>query len=171
MGRKMRSKGRGRTPSDDSPVEEIFAFNLRARRTAKGWTQKELAGFVGMSPAMIEHLEGGRRWVSLESIRSLARALDCKTWEFFKLPSSPHFEQFTWQHAREVLDREFERLSFLNSLPVGLVEELVRLANSRSYAAIEERVQSISLVEKKPEYQAKARRSNLERERVSNDRS
>lgn len=51
---------------------------FRAARLAKGWTQKQLAHYSGLSIEMIRKLEHGRTNPRLDSLVLLARALGCE---------------------------------------------------------------------------------------------
>ena len=55
----------------------MFA-QFKAARLAKGWTQKQLAYFSGLSIDMIRKLEHGRTNPRMNSLVSLARALNCE---------------------------------------------------------------------------------------------
>jgi transcriptional regulator with XRE-family HTH domain len=51
---------------------------FKAARLAKGWTQKQLAYFSGLSVEMIRRLEHGQTNPRLYSLVRLAKALDCE---------------------------------------------------------------------------------------------
>lgn len=53
----------------------VVGVELRARRTARGLRQEELALRVGISRASIANIEGGRQAVSLHQFTDLAEAL------------------------------------------------------------------------------------------------
>ena len=50
---------------------------VRARRNERGLTQEQLAERAGISPAFVGHIERGTRVLSVQTLYSLARALDC----------------------------------------------------------------------------------------------
>jgi transcriptional regulator with XRE-family HTH domain len=49
------------------------ARNIRQRRTARGWTQAELAERIGVDRVFVTQLEGATRNVSLDVLERLAR--------------------------------------------------------------------------------------------------
>ncbi|MEG0741200.1 MAG: helix-turn-helix transcriptional regulator [Clostridia bacterium] len=49
---------------------------VRRQRTARGWTQDELAERVNVSTSFVGHIEKGSRKASLETLVSLANALN-----------------------------------------------------------------------------------------------
>ena len=49
---------------------------VRKQRTALGWTQEHLAENIGVSTSFVGHVERGSRKASLETLVSLANALD-----------------------------------------------------------------------------------------------
>lgn len=143
----------GSVLGENAAIEEVLAFNIKTKRISKKWTQRELAQSARISSSMIEHLESGRRWASKDTVRAISRALGCRSWELYRFPTTPHFEQLNWQHAREVLDREFSRLEFLNALPPDLYSELKLLVEKKKTAVLEERIRTSMGTEKSPEYQ------------------
>jgi transcriptional regulator with XRE-family HTH domain len=64
-----------------------FARRLRELRTAKGWTQGELAEKAGMSKAGVADLEQGRREPSWATVLALAEALGVACDDFQKSPA------------------------------------------------------------------------------------
>ncbi len=54
---------------------DIFPSRLKAARKAKRYTQRELAGLVGMDQGHISRLENGGKGVSMEHMQALAREL------------------------------------------------------------------------------------------------
>jgi transcriptional regulator with XRE-family HTH domain len=57
------------------PFYRRLGGRLKALRSAKGWTQQELADKAGLTPAFLSYLENGSRSGSLESLLKLATAL------------------------------------------------------------------------------------------------
>ena len=64
-----------------------FAGRLRELRSAKKWTQGELAERAGMATAGIANLEQGRTGPSWETVIRLCAALTVKSDEFQKPPA------------------------------------------------------------------------------------
>ena len=58
---------------------------VRELRTARGWTQQELADKVGVSRQSINSIEVNRYVPSLPLALSFARVFDCATDEIFTL--------------------------------------------------------------------------------------
>ncbi len=58
---------------------------IRELRTARGWTQQELAAKVGVSRQSINSIEGNRYVPSLPLALSFARVFGCATDEIFTL--------------------------------------------------------------------------------------
>jgi transcriptional regulator with XRE-family HTH domain len=54
---------------------DIFPARLKAARKAKGYTQRQLAGLVGMDQGHISRLESGGKGVSMEHLQALAKEL------------------------------------------------------------------------------------------------
>jgi transcriptional regulator with XRE-family HTH domain len=44
-------------------------------RISKGWSQRELASYVGVSHSYVSHVEAGRRMPSVETLNRIARGL------------------------------------------------------------------------------------------------
>lgn len=66
--------------SDFKPLgiqEEHFHQRLKLIRTARGYTQAELAKRAGLHIGSIGHFETGQRLPSFENLRSLVLALSC----------------------------------------------------------------------------------------------
>jgi HTH-type transcriptional regulator/antitoxin HipB len=59
----------------DQTVER-FGQNVRAARTAKGWTQEELAHESGLAPVQVSRIERGVREIRLTTLVRLLAALD-----------------------------------------------------------------------------------------------
>ena len=58
---------------------------VKALRTDRGWTQRELASQVGVSRQSINSIERGRYIPSLPLALVFARIFDCPTDEIFEL--------------------------------------------------------------------------------------
>jgi transcriptional regulator with XRE-family HTH domain len=66
----------GRPPADQPATVTPFARLMRTRRTARGWTQQDLAMHARLSCGTINNLEMGRQQPSLRVALLLARTLD-----------------------------------------------------------------------------------------------
>jgi transcriptional regulator with XRE-family HTH domain len=62
---------------DASRLPRAFGAAVRARRTALGLSQEELAARADLHRTYVGDIERGRRNVSLNNIRKLAAALGC----------------------------------------------------------------------------------------------
>lgn len=60
---------------------------VKEMRNARGWTQEQLAGAVGVSRQSINSIERERYVPSLELALSFARVFGCSTDEIFTLES------------------------------------------------------------------------------------
>jgi putative transcriptional regulator len=67
-------------------MTEALDCRLKAVRTARGWTQAELAERVGVSRKTINTVENGVFVPSTVLALKLARALDCAVETLFALP-------------------------------------------------------------------------------------
>jgi transcriptional regulator with XRE-family HTH domain len=67
-------------------LREVFAFNLRRLRHARGMSQDDLAYTADMSRSYLSQLEKGKFHVSLKIIGKLAEALTAEAAEFLKTP-------------------------------------------------------------------------------------
>jgi transcriptional regulator with XRE-family HTH domain len=72
---------------DPREVADRFGDRLRELRTAKGWTQGELADRAGMAKAGIANLEQGRTGPSWETVVRLCAALGVPCDAFQEPPS------------------------------------------------------------------------------------
>jgi transcriptional regulator with XRE-family HTH domain len=72
---------RSRDPAYRAEFERLLPFERIARmviemRTARGWTQHELAQRMGTSHSVISRIESGRHQTSVETLKRLAAAFD-----------------------------------------------------------------------------------------------
>lgn len=56
-------------------LKTLFRDNLRSRRHALGWTQKDLADKIGAHQPYIADLEKGERHPTLETLAKLSEAM------------------------------------------------------------------------------------------------
>jgi transcriptional regulator with XRE-family HTH domain len=54
----------------------ITSANLRKARENKGWNQRKLAGWLGVSQSLIAQIERGQRTISLEIEAKLLKLLE-----------------------------------------------------------------------------------------------
>lgn len=95
----------------------VNGTKIRELRKAAGLSQKEVAGPVGVSQAMVSQIESGRRTCSRDTADAIAKALGCSPKE---ITGSPHsrwrghaivcrddkwFYKDTGQHVTENPDR------------------------------------------------------------------
>lgn len=61
---------------DEAKILSLFGKHIRKIRTAKGYSQEQLAGFAGLDRTYISGIERGQRNVSLMNLVKLAKALN-----------------------------------------------------------------------------------------------
>ncbi|GHH92123.1 XRE family transcriptional regulator [Streptomyces capillispiralis] len=61
---------------DDGDLDGLVRKRIRALRVAQGWSLEELAVRARLSPSTLSRIENGRRRLALDSLVTLARALD-----------------------------------------------------------------------------------------------
>ncbi len=61
---------------DEAKILSLFGEHVRRIRTAKGYSQEQLAGFADLDRTYISGIERGQRNVSLMNLVKLAKALD-----------------------------------------------------------------------------------------------
>lgn len=61
-----------------STVEEHFGANVRRLRTARAWTQEDLASASGLAVVQVSRIERGKREVRLTTLLRLVRALEAR---------------------------------------------------------------------------------------------
>ncbi|GGU22509.1 transcriptional regulator [Streptomyces violascens] len=60
----------------DGDLDSLVRKRIRALRLARGWSLEELAGRAGLSQSTLSRIENGQRRLALDSLVTLARALD-----------------------------------------------------------------------------------------------
>jgi len=65
------------------PIRQVFAKNLKKHRGNLKYSQEKLAEKAGLSVQTIKDIEGGRRWVSDDSLSKLAKALSMLEFQLF----------------------------------------------------------------------------------------
>ncbi|MCL2196713.1 MAG: helix-turn-helix domain-containing protein [Treponema sp.] len=65
------------------PIRIIFAKNLKKHRENLRYSQEKLAEKAELSVQTIKDIEGGRRWVSDDSLSKLAKALNSPEFMLF----------------------------------------------------------------------------------------
>jgi transcriptional regulator with XRE-family HTH domain len=73
----------------ESDLRAIFGENLKKYRTCKGLSQAKLAEMLDISPNFVSDIEGGKRWVSSDTLVKLATVLNIEVYEFLKPPEVP----------------------------------------------------------------------------------
>ena len=61
-----------------------FAENVRKLRTAKGWTQEQLAEAADLNPQYVGFIERGLKSPSVKNVSKLYKALSCSPSKLFK---------------------------------------------------------------------------------------
>jgi transcriptional regulator with XRE-family HTH domain len=66
---------------DEARILSLFGEYIRGIRTAKGYSQEQLAGFADLDRTYISSIERGQRNVSLINLIKLAKALDIPAYQ------------------------------------------------------------------------------------------
>jgi transcriptional regulator with XRE-family HTH domain len=61
---------------DEAKILSLFGEHIRGIRTAKGYSQEQLAGVAALDRTYISGIERGQRNISLMNLVKLAKALD-----------------------------------------------------------------------------------------------
>ncbi|MEH0109764.1 XRE family transcriptional regulator [Tersicoccus sp. MR15.9] len=61
---------------DEDDLDGLVRKRIRALRVAQGWSLEELAGRANLSQSTLSRIENGQRRLALDSLVTLARALD-----------------------------------------------------------------------------------------------
>jgi len=61
---------------NDDDLDSLVRKRIRALRVAQGWSLEELAGRARLSQSTLSRIENGQRRLALDSLVTLARALD-----------------------------------------------------------------------------------------------
>lgn len=70
-------------------VRGVLAYNMRALRVARGWSQERLALECNLDRTYVSAVERSRWNVSLSNIERFAQALDTTPWRLLKPPEAP----------------------------------------------------------------------------------
>ncbi len=65
-------------------LRQDFSRNLKARRKQLGWTQQELADKCRKTVRYVNHLENTGPNVTIDTLETLAKALDCTIFDLFQ---------------------------------------------------------------------------------------
>jgi transcriptional regulator with XRE-family HTH domain len=66
---------------DETKILALFGEHIKRLRTAKGYSQEQLAGSANLDRTYISGIERGQRNVSLINLVKLAKALDIPIYE------------------------------------------------------------------------------------------
>src|SRR6204780_5668340 len=61
---------------DDDELDSLVRKRIRALRGAQGWSLEELAARARLSQSSLSRIENGQRRLALDSLVTIARALD-----------------------------------------------------------------------------------------------
>ena len=100
---------------------QIFSYNIKKYRQGR-FTQEALAEEAGLSPQQINGIEGGRKFVSTESLLKIASALNIEVYQLFipqnkktiVIEEAPENERIRAQLTEEIVEQS--RLSVNKSL-------------------------------------------------------
>jgi transcriptional regulator with XRE-family HTH domain len=79
------------------PIDPTIGRRLAAIRLRRGWTQKQLAGAVGVTTLIIKRYEHGRTAISAGRLLQLAEALDCRAADILAPLGTPLLLDQTWE--------------------------------------------------------------------------
>lgn len=65
-------------------VRELFARRVRELRTARGWSQDELAAKSGLHRSYVGIVERGEKSATLDTVERIAKAFNVEVSEFFE---------------------------------------------------------------------------------------
>jgi transcriptional regulator with XRE-family HTH domain len=81
---------RGRKPGlPRQPLSELYGHvgqTIQASRTAKGFTQAELAVAIGLTRTSVTNIEAGRQSIMLHTLEAIGQALGRPGRDFFPTP-------------------------------------------------------------------------------------
>jgi transcriptional regulator with XRE-family HTH domain len=73
----------------ESDLRAVLGENLKKYRTFKGLSQAKLAEILGISSNFISDIENGKRWLSSDTLVSLAAAMSVEVYELLKPVQAP----------------------------------------------------------------------------------
>ncbi len=85
-GKKKQKKFEERFETRSSAVVKSLAWNVRRRRTERGWSQEKLAGKCKSEQQSVSLIESGRANPTIMMVESLANALDVPFTDLFEAP-------------------------------------------------------------------------------------
>ena len=65
-------------------VRELFARRVRELRTARGWSQDELAAKSGLHRSYVGIIERGEKSATLDTVERIAKAFNVEVSDFFE---------------------------------------------------------------------------------------
>lgn len=66
----------------------MLGKRLEQLRTARGWTQAQLAERAGLTDSAISMIENDLRWPRQDTLRKLATALECSVTDLLQNPTT-----------------------------------------------------------------------------------
>jgi ribosome-binding protein aMBF1 (putative translation factor) len=85
-GKKKQKKFEERFETRSSAVVKSLAWNIRRRRTERGWSQEKLAGECKIEQQSLSLIESGRANPTLTTVEKLARAFNVRFVDLFEAP-------------------------------------------------------------------------------------
>ena len=74
---------------DGKEVRAILAWNIKALRSRRNWSQADLAEKSGLSIVYLSDIERGNKWPYLDTMVKLADALEIEVYELLKPKNTP----------------------------------------------------------------------------------
>ena len=114
-------------PISAKDIQELLARNLRAAREKLGISQMKLAERANLSAGYMNDVEGARRWMSVETLARLARALHLKPYQLFAENDDSAIDTHTMlasilSEAKEAVGTQLERVIMSRALTANGVE-------------------------------------------------
>jgi transcriptional regulator with XRE-family HTH domain len=72
------------TMNTENKLKALFGSNVKKQRVLKRWSQMILAEMIDVSANTVSEIEAGKKFVTADTLASLAAAFQIDTYELFK---------------------------------------------------------------------------------------